>query len=326
MKNSNPLVSIIVPIYNASTHLRQCLESIENQTLNQIEVIMVNDASPDQLDEEICLEFKKKDNRFKYFKHSKNTGVGGARNTGISNASADYIGWVDSDDWVKAEMFEKLYTNITKNNSCISQCYFYDFQNKELKIRKLKSFQKSKDKINSSNVLLWNKLFRKTLFTDNNILFPVHIPLDDLATMPRLLYFVNKISLVRIPLYYYRIELKNSVTANYKNVFATNPIVFNTIKDFMEERKIFKRDYIFFEKRVLKSLVHDVRRLMKDPKFSLEEKNQIIKSYLGDSLKFLNLNSPVNTYDIVISLSNLKSLLFKTKIKIMLYKLGIFKF
>ncbi|MEQ9565662.1 MAG: glycosyltransferase family 2 protein, partial [Pseudomonadales bacterium] len=123
---NKPKVSVVVPVYNVSDYVARCLDSLIDQTLNKIEIIVVNDASPDPEDEKICLAYAEKDSRIKYIKHDQNLGLGGARNTGIKHATAKYIGFVDSDDWVETDMFEKLHQAIKKSKADISQCYFME--------------------------------------------------------------------------------------------------------------------------------------------------------------------------------------------------------
>lgn len=110
-------VSVVVPMYNVETYIRECVDSILNQTLEDIEVILVDDGSPDHCGE-IAEEYARKDSRVKVI-HQENAGLGPARNTGISRAIGEYIGFVDSDDWVRPEMFEKLYAVAKENNSDI---------------------------------------------------------------------------------------------------------------------------------------------------------------------------------------------------------------
>ena len=106
-------VSIVVPIYNVEKYLKQCIESIINQTLQDIEIILVDDGSPDNCPQ-ICDEYAKKDSRIKVV-HKKNGGLSSARNAGIEVATGDFIGFVDSDDYIELDMYEKMY-NIAKEN------------------------------------------------------------------------------------------------------------------------------------------------------------------------------------------------------------------
>ncbi|MBZ7954711.1 glycosyltransferase [Campylobacter sp. W0018] len=98
MKENKPFVSIIVPIYNVEKYLRQCLDSIVKQTLENIEIILINDGSTDNCGK-ICDEYALKDKRIKVV-HKKNAGLGAAYNTGLDLATGEYIGFVESDDWI----------------------------------------------------------------------------------------------------------------------------------------------------------------------------------------------------------------------------------
>ncbi|MEQ9467188.1 MAG: glycosyltransferase family 2 protein [Ekhidna sp.] len=285
---NKPKVSVVVPVYNVSDYVARCLDSLIDQTLNKIEIIVVNDASPDPEDEKICLAYAEKDSRIKYIKHDQNLGLGGARNTGIKHATAKYIGFVDSDDWVETDMFEKLHQAIKKSKADISQCYFMEHKGAKSNVRKLKKFRKQKDVLNATNVLFWNKLFRRKLFTGNDIYFPEQHSLEDLATMPRLLYHVDSIVQVKKPLYHYVVTRSGALTANYDRIFADHSVVFSIIQEYMRERQVWKRDKLFFEKRVLKSLLHDVRRFSKDDLFSEREKREILSNHFTKSLTFLS--------------------------------------
>lgn len=113
----NPKVSIIVPMYGVEQYVEKCIDSLLNQTLQEIEIILVNDGSPDRSGE-IADEYAKKDSRIKVV-HQKNSGLGPARNSGMRVATGEYIGFVDSDDWANSEMFIRLYEAAVKNNADI---------------------------------------------------------------------------------------------------------------------------------------------------------------------------------------------------------------
>ncbi len=110
-----PAVSIIVPVYNVEKYLRRCVNSLINQTLDNIEIILVDDGSPDSCGE-ICDELSRKDGRIKVI-HKKNQGLGFARNSGIEKATGDFAAFVDSDDYVDPNMFEGLYKQAVSSNS-----------------------------------------------------------------------------------------------------------------------------------------------------------------------------------------------------------------
>ncbi len=115
-----PKVSIIVPIYNVEKYLDRCMESLLGQTLKEIEIIMVDDGSPDRCPQ-MCDEYAKKDNRIKVV-HKKNGGLGYARNSGLDMATGEYVAFVDSDDYVSPDMYENLYKAIKKWNTQMVVC------------------------------------------------------------------------------------------------------------------------------------------------------------------------------------------------------------
>ena len=128
-------VSIVIPIYNARKYLRPCLDSLYGQTLNEIEIIMVNDGSTDD-SQEICQEYADMDKRFVLI-NQKNGGSAAARRAGMLAARGEYIGFVDSDDWTEPDMFEKMYTAANENKADIVFCNCWrDDEKKKIKCKK----------------------------------------------------------------------------------------------------------------------------------------------------------------------------------------------
>ena len=119
-------VSVVVPIYNAEKYLKQCLDSIQKQTLTDIEVIMIDDGSTDG-SAAICRQYTD-DARFSYC-HKENEGLAAARADGIERASGEYIGFIDSDDWIESNMYEKMYNAAKTNNSDIVFCNCLENEN-----------------------------------------------------------------------------------------------------------------------------------------------------------------------------------------------------
>ena len=120
-----PLVSVIVPVYKTEKQLEKCVNSLLNQTLKDIEIILVDDGSPDNCPK-MCDDFKEKDCRIKVI-HKENGGLSSARNAALEIAKGDYIGFVDSDDFVDEKMFEKMHSKISEDNSDICICSHYNF-------------------------------------------------------------------------------------------------------------------------------------------------------------------------------------------------------
>ena len=179
-------VSIIVPVYNVANYLEQCLDSIVNQTLYDVEIIIVNDGSTDN-SEDICRQYVANDNRVKLI-NQDNQGLAAARQTGLEAACGEYIGFVDSDDWLELDMYEKMYyaghnnnadivfCNVYRNDDKKEQPYFesgyYDRTNMERLIfpRLLAGFDASGAE-NTIRWCNWLRLYRKQLIDENHISF-----------------------------------------------------------------------------------------------------------------------------------------------------------
>jgi glycosyltransferase involved in cell wall biosynthesis len=247
-----PKVSIIVPVYKTAQYLPRCLDSIIKQTLEDIEIIIVNDASPDN-SHEIIIEYEEKDDRIVYIRHEKNLGLGGARNTGIKAAKAKYIGSVDSDDWIDEDMFHKLYNKAAEGNWDIVVCGFKSVDDEGNIITKTKFGNRApiEKNIREENIFhiinpaFWNKLWKKDLYIKNNINFPQYVYYQDLATTPRILYFTKSIYFIRGCPYNYawRCTQKNSsatFSVSKKNINDYFE-VFRILTKFLKEKDIYKR-------------------------------------------------------------------------------------
>lgn len=210
------LISVIVPIYKVEKYLKQCIDSIIDQTYNNIEIILVDDGSPD-CSGEICDEYAKKDERIKVI-HKKNGGLSDARNKGINEATGKYIAFIDSDDYIEPCYLEKLYHAIKKNGTKIAQCNIQKVDESNTVIEtigdKIKSEKDGKIMIKElydnkwENIVVWNKLYVKQLF--DNIRFPVGKLHEDEYTTYKVLYDIEKISIIPECLYCYR-QRKESI-------------------------------------------------------------------------------------------------------------------
>ena len=118
--NREPKISVIVPVYKVEPYLRKCLDSIINQTYRNLQIILVDDGSPDNCGA-ICDEYASKDSRIEVI-HQENGGVSAARNAGLKLAAGDYIGWVDSDDWIEPDMYAYMLENMQKYEADIAVC------------------------------------------------------------------------------------------------------------------------------------------------------------------------------------------------------------
>ena len=136
----NPLISVIVPIYNMENYLEKCLDNLINQTLKEIEIICINDGSVDN-SLKILKNFANKDNRI-IILNQKNQGQGIARNNGIKIARGEYIGFCDPDDWIELNMFENMYNKAIQNQADIVECDFISHYEHRNKIKRNKLIRK----------------------------------------------------------------------------------------------------------------------------------------------------------------------------------------
>lgn len=204
-----PLVSVVVPIYKVEKYLIRCLDSLCKQSLSNIEILLINDASPDRCGE-ICEAYSAKDKRFKVFHHKENKGLSAARNTGIKNALADYIMFVDSDDYVH-EDFCKLPFEMAVHYQAdlimfgYQRVNFANSPNIEFEIMPAGHITRSQaigftfDKV--YGVVAWNKLYKKNLF--NDLLFPENVIFEDVATSYKIIWKTSCIYCIDKVLYYY---------------------------------------------------------------------------------------------------------------------------
>ena len=226
-------ISIIVPVYNTEKYLSKCLNSLIKQTYKDIEIIVVNDGSKDK-SLEIAKKIAKQDNRIKVF-NKENGGLSSARNFGIEKASGEYIGFVDSDDYIKENMFEILYNMIKEANAKIAICGWYlvednqirtcNFKCKKLVLNDEQAIDMLLNHVSFDNFAC-NKLFHRALFKD--VIFPVGELLEDLSTIYKLIHEAKVIVVDSNPLYYYVLH-SNSITSNlYKQV---NPDSFKAFEN-----------------------------------------------------------------------------------------------
>ncbi len=194
-------ISVIVPVYNTEKYLRQCLDSLINQTFHDIEIICVNDGSTDN-SAKILAEYS----NIKVITQC-NQGPSVARNVGIEAANGDYIGFVDSDDWVDLDFFEKLYNSIIKKDADIACATIKRRENKyRVKYEKEDIYTDLEDKIRICGIpkssYVWNKLYKSELVKSN--LFTPNVYFEDMIWTPNVLKQADKIVTVPDVIYYYR--------------------------------------------------------------------------------------------------------------------------
>ena len=219
-KASKPLISVIVPIWNVEKYLDKCIDSIVKQTYTNLEIILVDDESPDNCPK-MCDEWAKKDNRIKVI-HKKNGGLSDARNAGIDISTGDYITFIDSDDYVELNYVKFLYNNLIQNNADISMGKQYvRYPNKTLNTGSGNIYVVNPhdcfDMLLYSedfDVSAWGKLYKKELFSD--IRFPKGRIFEDAATTYKLIDKSKKVILNSQPIYNYIMRENSIINAEFK--------------------------------------------------------------------------------------------------------------
>ena len=215
VENGGELISIVVPIYNVENYLRMCLDSIEHQTYSNIEVLLINDGSPDSSGE-ICQEYVARDSRFRYFE-KENGGLSDARNYGIERSNGMYLTFVDSDDWLSLTYVEDLYQAAIRNDAdtVVSHYTIYnesdrnyyvhiwdDYYEKTCTGEELVLELPSLELNGYIYITSWGILFKKELF--NNIRFPKGKVIEDSRTNYKLFFRSNKVAYIHKEIYYHR--------------------------------------------------------------------------------------------------------------------------
>jgi len=193
----NPLISIIVPVYNVEPYLRKCLDSIISQIYCELEILLIDDGSTDKSGI-ICDEYSRHDSRIRVI-HQPNRGVSAARNAGLAAASGSWIGWVDSDDWIEPEMYKDMMECALQDRADIVVCSRAEHYINDT----VKRIWPQKTVLNTEGGLrfllendimqnfLWDKLWRREIF--ENIVFPEGHTFEDIAVMHRLFVRANQI-------------------------------------------------------------------------------------------------------------------------------------
>lgn len=219
-------VSVIVPFYKVEKYFRRCLDSIINQTLKELEIILIDDCGGDK-SIEIAEEFAQKDSRIKIVINEKNSGQGYSRNVRIRMAKGEYIAFVDSDDWLDPTMYEKLYNKANEKSVDIIKCGFYfmepngtipyDLKNLKLKFDKIYKALDNPTIISGYLVTtIWNGLYKKEFLIENSLFFDEIIKFEDGPFSWQTLMMADSILFLDDFLYYYFKDNINSDTSFLK--------------------------------------------------------------------------------------------------------------
>ena len=291
-KKENPKISVIIPVYNVEKYLAQCLDSVINQTLKDIEIICVDDGSFDG-SLEILNKYKEKDERIKILTQ-KNQYAGVARNNGLKVAKGKYLSFLDSDDFFEPTMLEDMYKIAEKDDSDIVVCSFYEYDTKtQTKNHIIKIEDKYVDKspfapqefpislFDFSSLNAWTKLFRRKLFKDNDLHFENCICCNDFTCVCTALAVAKKISVTNKPYIYYRTSQNNNLTANRHKSVDSFLFAAQKLEDNLKKLNLYNTFKQAFIHKMKLSFNWELSLCSKTQKFEKEKK---AKEVLSDSL------------------------------------------
>lgn len=280
-------VSVIVPAYNAERYIATCLDSLVHQTLPDMEIIVIDDASSDHT-VSIIQQYQKKYKQIALIRHKKNMGIGKSRNDGISKARGKYIGFVDSDDFVSLDTYFAYYHFCEKNHLSLLYSHYY-------KVMEERAVLFQTDSISFTNVRKdpsilckvdygpCNKIFLKEMIDAHTIRFAENIKYEDMPFVAKSLFHAKKVGHLDAPYYYYRIHAGSETTTMDTRVFD----IFQCL-DMVNE-------YYAKEKKVKQGLeylnIREVTRYMLRQRYQKEKKIQ--KDFVKAGFAYLDTHFPL---------------------------------
>ena len=280
-----PKVSVIVPIYNVEKYLEKCINSLLSQTLEDIQIILVNDGSKDNSGN-IAREYEKNNKNRIIYVEKENGGLSDARNYGLKYATGDFVAFLDSDDYIEKNAYEEMYNKAIEENADYVECDFiWEFPNK-IRVDKQYPYKNKKEMLSFVRVVAWNKLIKRQLITDNNLEFPKGLRYEDVEFTYKLIPFINKFTYVDKPFIHY-VQREGSI-ANVQNERTAEIFtVLDNVIEFYKKNNIYEKYRDELEYNYARYLLcSSLKRMCKIKDKSIREK------LLTESWERLNLNFP----------------------------------
>ena len=293
-----PKVSVIVPIYNVEKYLEKCINSLLSQTLEDIQIILVNDGSKDNSGN-IAKEYEKNNNDRVIYVEKENGGLSDARNYGLKYATGDFIAFLDSDDYIEKIVYEGVYNKAIEENADYVECDFiWEFPNK-IRVDKQYPYKNKKEMLSFVRVVAWNKLIKRQLIIDNNLEFPKGLRYEDIEFTYKLIPFVNKFAYVDKPFIHY-VQREGSI-ANVQNERTAEIFtVLDNVIEFYKKNNIYEEYRNELEYNYARYLLcSSLKRMCKIKDKTIREK------LLTESWERLNLNFPNWKENIILKTVNI---------------------
>ncbi|WP_323786430.1 glycosyltransferase family 2 protein [Thalassovita sp.] len=298
-----PKISVIIPIHGTERYVEKCVRSVMDQTLKDIEIICIDDCSPDN-SAAIVEQLAATDDRIRLIRHERNLGLGGARNTGISEARAPYLASVDSDDYIRPEMMEKLWEGTGGGIADVVVCgvIFIDSHARPLGPRispqpgRHMNTEDQIDIFNLFNPSFWNKLWRTSLFVDNDIRFPEQCYYEDLATTPRVLHYASDIRVISGDYYQYLIREESITNTSSPRHIMDYFRVYDILDNFLKQEGLQSRYEKEFVKKVGNSLSYHAAGVISS-NMEEEQKQKYLRNMLIMKLGYLEYRNQFHEVD-----------------------------
>ena len=280
-----PKISIIVPVYNVEKYIDKCLKSLVHQTLQDIEIIIVNDGTQDKSEEIIEKYVRGNQNKIKYYEKS-NGGLSSARNYGLEYATGEYIAFLDSDDYVESNMYEEMYNLAKKENADMVECDFiWEWEFGKKIFDKRRKYKTKEDMMKKPRVIAWNKIYKREILNKYKIRFPEGLIYEDLEFFLKLLPHLNIISYINKYFVHYtqrEDSITNKQTEKIENIFK----ILDNIFDYYKEQNIYfkyEKELNYMSRRIL--LGSSLRRIFKLKDIRNKEKNAFKDCNLFDEIR-----------------------------------------
>lgn len=301
----NPKVSLLIPVFKSEKYIAECLQTVFEQTYNNIEIIIVNDATPDDsmyIVNKLSNYYSEKKFDIKIIHHDSNKGIAATRNTLLNNAKGDYVFFIDSDDFIVANAIELLVKNASNTNADIVRCSYYNYSNGTNTIIHHVPFIDKNDLLKQhisawdSIEAMWQLFIRRNLFEKHQLRFAdgINAAEDYLITL-QLFYYADIITEIATPLYHYRADNEQSLTHTNKVAFRESMYkAMDEAINFLKENGVFD----IFQEEVL------TRTFLCKQSYLLNKTHRDINIYL-------NTHPECNSYYKNFNYSQTQNLLFK---------------
>ncbi len=289
----NPSISVIVPVYKVESYLDACVQSILDQSYRNLEIILVDDGSPDRCPQ-MCDAWAARDARIRII-HKSNGGLSSARNAGLAICTGDYIAFVDSDDWILPEMFQRMLETIERENADICACNIVScYPDREVrwgaKAYTVGDSETMLDLLYSDSlfpVSAWNKLYRRNLW--DGFRFPEGKICEDAFTTYLLLDKADRIVQITDALYCYRIRPESIMTSSFSHKSMDEEEAWRKNYEFVKEHypRLYRKAFTFYLQGV-NVLIHRIKKEQRD---QFREEYSSLRKQMADHLFFMLFRS-----------------------------------